>query len=230
MRTKFSKMVTGCLGLMVTIALAGGTPVAGAIVVDGNISDWDDVPTLATSIDNGITASADFATLKVAHDDNFVYFLYTLHTDFNPQTSPGGGVFLSIDSDNNTSTGFNVFSLGVVGSEAAWQNDFPFEQATGVFNTGAGLTNATYAASPFGAVTSLVEISIPRNAQRNTGPADIFPADGGTIGVIFYTDAGADLDYINGSYTFAVPEPASALMLGMGGLAMMVRRRSTNHS
>ncbi len=217
--------ILGTCAIGAAAALIGHTASA-AIIIDGDFSDWAAVAPIATSIDNGINDSVDFAELKVSHDDDFVYLMYTMHRAFNPQAAPGGGVFLSIDSDNDVNTGFNVFGLNAVGSEAAWQNDFPFEQATGVFNTGAGLSNATYAAAPFNASTLAVEVSIPRIATRNTNNALIIPADGESIGVLFYTDAGASLDFIGGTYTFVIPEPATLTLLGLGGLVMAVRRRA----
>lgn len=207
----------GLLGLLLSTSTS-----AAAIVIDGDFSDWDAVAAVATSIDNGITDSADFAQLKVTHDASYVYLYYSLHRAVNPQTTGGGGgVYLAIDSDDNAATGFDIFGLGLVGSEAGWQNNYPFEQATGNFNTGAGLTNATYAATPYYAVTSAVEISLPRTAFRNSG-GNVFPADGGTIGLMFYTTASTD--YIEGSYTFVIPEPASLGLLALAA-PLLLRKR-----
>jgi hypothetical protein len=135
-------------------------------------------------------------------------------------------VYLAVDEDNNVTTGFDPFALGVVGAEASWQNDFSFEQATGNFNTGNGLTNATYAASPYNSATLSVEISIPRTATHTVGGAPVFPGDGSTIRVGFWTEEGAD-DIMGGAYTFsAVPEPTAAglILLGLGGTWLLRRR------
>lgn len=206
--------------LVVAVAFAFACPrPAHAIVIDGDFTDWNTIPLAGTSIDNGIVGSADFAELKVTHDASSVYLYYSLHRAENPQASGGGsGVFLAIDSDSNAATGFDIFSLAVIGSEAGWQNDFPFEQATGNFNTGLGLSNATYLASPYNAVTTAVEISIPIIATRNGG-GSVFPP-GGTIGVMFYTVS--DTDFIIGSHT--LPEPAS-FGLVLAGVMMAACRR-----
>jgi hypothetical protein len=193
------------------------------ISIDGDFSDWSGVANIATDpADNA--GSVDFLTLQVANNENFIFIRYTLNESVNPQG--GAGVYLAIDEDNNVATGFDPFSLGFVGSEASWQNDFPFEQATGNFNTGNGLSGATYAASPYNSATLSVEISIPRTATHTVGGAPIFPADGNTIRVGLWTEEGAD-DILAGGYTFtAVPEPSAAglILLGLGGTWLLRRR------
>lgn len=192
------------------------------IAIDGDFSDWTGIANVATDpADNG--GSIDFLTLQVANNENYLFIRYTLDAAIDPQS--GSGVFLAIDEDNNTGTGFNIYGLGIVGSEAGWQNDFPFEQATGNFNTGNGLSGATYAATPYGAATTAVEISIPRSATHTVGGANIIPADGQTIRVATWNESGSG-DILGGAYTLsAVPEPASAVFLGVGGVLVMLARR-----
>ncbi len=192
------------------------------VVIDGDFSDWSGVSTIATDpADN--PGSIDFLTLQVANDENFLYIRFTLAETFNPQA--GSGTFLAIDEDNNVATGFDIYGLGIVGSEAGWQNDFAFEQATGNFNTGNGLSGATYAASPYNSSATSVEISIPRTATHTVGGAPIFPSDGGTIRVAFWNQE-ASGDIIGGAYTFSsVPEPASMVLMGLGGMVIFMRKR-----
>jgi hypothetical protein len=192
------------------------------ITIDGDASDWASVSTIATDpADN--PGTIDFLTLQVANDENFLYIRYTLAESVNPQG--GSGVFLAIDEDNNVATGFDIYGLGIVGSEAGWQNDFPFEQATGNFNTGNGLSGATYAAAPYNTATFSVEISIPRTATHTVGGAPIIPADGQTIRVAVWNQE-ASGDILGGAYTLsAVPEPASVMLMGMGGLMIAWRTR-----
>lgn len=209
--------------LMVGAACAGARGDYMNIAIDGDFSDWDGVTTIATDpVDN--PGSLDLLTLQIANDENSIYIRYTLNESLNPQG--GSGTFLAIDEDNNTATGFDIYGLGIVGSEAGWQNDFPFEQATGNFNTGNGLSGATYAATPYGAATTAVEISIPRTATHTVGGANIFPADGGTIRVAVWNQEGSG-DILGGAYTFsAVPEPTSAALwlIGLAGVAFARRR------
>lgn len=171
------------------------------ITIDGDFSDWNGVPEIGTDPSDN-AGSIDLATMQAANDENFVYLRYTLAESINPQS--GGGIFLAVDEDNNTATGFDIFGLGLVGSEAGWQNDFAFEQSGGVFNTGFALDNATYTASPYNSATVSVEIRIPRIASHNNTALPIFPADGGTVRFAFWTEEGAD-DFMSGSYTFSAP-------------------------
>lgn len=215
--------IGGLLCLVIGLALV---PVQAAyvtdIVIDGNFDDWDDVPILATS---GVTGTPiDFATLQVANDRDFLYVRFTLHNPANPQD--GNGTFLHIDIDNDPSTGFNLYGMGIIGSEAAWQNDFPFEQAAGVWNTGGGLSGATYAAAPYSAVADSVELSIPRSATLTVSGDPIFPPAGESIGIMIRAEEGGG-DYIWGVYQMrsqAIPEPATGLLVGVGLMIFLWRR------
>lgn len=218
MNPMIQKLSRGACVLALGWAVA---PTQAAIVIDGDFTDWSSVASINTDVSDGTTV--DFAEVKAASDDDFVYLYYRLHTATNPQAAPGGGVFLGIDIDANAATGFDIFGFGAVGSEAAWQNDFPFEQDTGNFNTGNGLSDATYLASPFNASGSEVEISIPIIATRNGDGANIF-TDGEKFAFAFYTTGAADEDFISGNFT--VPEPASLALVGLGGLMMLGRGRS----
>lgn len=189
-----------CLGVLVSIAMSASAENAN-IVIDGKFDDWASVPTIATDpADN--PGAIDFISLQAANDEHFVYIRYTLAESANPQK--GAGVYLSIDEDNNPSTGFNPFGLGVIGSEASWQNDFPFEQATDHFNTGNALVGATYAASPYATETTSVEIKIPRTAKHNADGKSVFPENGKTIRIAVWTEEGAN-DLIGGEYTLTAP-------------------------
>lgn len=209
------------LGVIATLCWSGVA--TGAIVIDGSFADWSDVPVLATDVvDNG--GSIDLSTLQATDDGVNFYIRYTLHASINPQS--GQGTFFSIDEDNNPATGFDVFALGVIGSEAGWQNDFPFEQATGVFNTGNGLTGATYAASPYNTAATSVEFSIPLSATHTLGGGNIFPGIDQPFSFAVYTPEGVG-DFISGSYTQTIPEPSSMALIGLGALLLgAVRRKS----
>lgn len=197
---KFNRSVAGWLAVFALVAGSASAENA-KITIDGNFGDWANVPNIATDpADN--PGSIDFVSLQVANDAGFIYIRYTLAESANPQK--GAGVYLAIDEDNNSATGFNPFSLGVIGSEASWQNDFPFEQATDNFNTGNGLSGATYAATPYNTETTSVEIRIPRAAKHNADGKLVFPENGKTIRIALWTEEGAN-DLISGVYTLAAP-------------------------
>jgi hypothetical protein len=119
----------------------------------------------------------DIGNVQVANDANFIYIHATMHG----ATTSLANLFLAFDIDQNLTTGFDPFGLGVVGSELGYQTDFPFGQATGVFNTGATLTGGpfgnggaliypfwTAAGAPQG---NEIEWAVPRNVTINGAPA-----------------------------------------------------------
>ena len=68
------------------------------ITVDGNISDWTNIPVLITD-PVGDSTDIDIKTLKVANDENFIYFLEEFANPLNNYTS------LQLDTDLNSATG-----------------------------------------------------------------------------------------------------------------------------
>jgi hypothetical protein len=170
------------------------------ITVDGNFSDWAGVPVLATLAPGTSGTTLDLATLSMANDNSNLYLLVTYQTPVNPNAGPS--VFLSLDNDNNTNTGFNVFGLNLVGSEAGWQNDFPFAQSNGVFNTGGGLTGGAAAIAPFNSVTMTQEYAIARSATFTTNGLPLFPNN--TFTLLTYADPTPNADLFSPvRYTFA---------------------------
>ena len=71
----------------------------------------------------------DIKDVKIANDANFVY-IYA-----NGYKGRTKNLYLAFDTDQNVATGFDIYGLGLVGSELGYVNDFPFDQRTpGVFN------------------------------------------------------------------------------------------------
>jgi hypothetical protein len=149
----------------------------------------------------------DIANVQIANDDDFIYIhgtMHSAHTSF-------ANLFLGFDTDQNAATGFNVFSLGLIGSELGYQTDFPFGQATGVFNTGATITggpigNGGALIYPFwnemGAPQGTeMEWAVPRDVQINGSPA--FAAN--SFDVLIYATNGLGDVTQRISYTFAAP-------------------------
>ena len=218
-------MFVALLGVCVLARNASAGTYAN-ITIDGSFSDWSSVPVAYTDA-SGDGSPTDLATIQIANDANNLYLRLTYYTAVNPQA--GSGVFLAIDNDNNPATGFDVFGLGLVGAEAGWQNDFPFAQSNGVFNTGGGLTGAAALISPYFTVTTEQEYSISRSATFTATGTPVFPGD--TFTLLEYTvDGTAD---VAGpvQYTFAaVPEPTSLQLAGIGAMVVLglARRRKTS--
>lgn len=222
-KTTYSLFAAVLFGLLLMSAnLLAGT--FKTITIDGDFSDWVGVPILTTDT----TADGnpvDFVTLYAANDDDNVY----LRIVFDAAAAVNGTntqVFIALDNDNNPATGFDIFSLGIVGSEVGWQNDFPFEQSNSQFNTGNGITDGGAIIAPFNSVTIQQEIALSRNATFTVGGGSIFPND--TFALAMYTSGATVDDFIGkGVYTIAVPEPQH-YSLGVGAvlaLVMLLRRR-----
>jgi hypothetical protein len=193
------------------------------ITIDGNTADWAGVPVAYTDA-TGDASPIDIATIQLANDNNNLYLRLTYGTAVNPNS--GSGVFLAVDNDNNPATGFDVYGLGLVGAEAGWQNDFPFAQSNGVFNTGGGITGGAGAISPYYTTTTEQEYAISRSATFTASGLPVFPGSSFTL-LVYTVDGTAD---VAGPvpYTFAaVPEPASVTLVGLGLLMVvgMVRGR-----
>jgi hypothetical protein len=207
-----------CASSAVTSAHAGTFM---PIVVDGAFGDWAGIPVLAADVSEG--TPIDIADVQLANDATNLYLRVMFHTAVNPNTGPS--LFLAFDTDNNVATGFNVYGLNVVGSEAAFQNDFPFEQRTG-FNSGGLTAAATISPIDFGNPTATVtsqEYSIPRSIAYSSDNVAVF---GSSFTLMLWTD-GASADTSSGiPYVFAaVPEPASFVVTVGGAVGLFRRRR-----
>lgn len=70
----------------------------------------------------------DIHQIRIANDDEFIYLHVTYYNNNSVST------LLAFDLDQDPNTGFDVAAAGLLGSELGYQNDFAFEQETGVFN------------------------------------------------------------------------------------------------
>ena len=232
------------IAALAVLAAFGMNATAGTfktITIDDAYGDWAGVPVVDSDAGDN-SSGPDIGDTQIANDNDFLY----IHNTFpNSLTLP---TFLSIDVDGNTATGFDVFGLGLIGSEVAWQNDFPFTQASGVFNDGQGMSGDFFGSgaallSPFANAPER-ELAISLNITRNIDNSPVFGGPGSTITMLFWTDAGVGADGLpsfdpNDSgdnfdvsavirYTIAsgVPEPATCLlaMFGLGFLGVSRRR------
>jgi len=176
------------------------------ITIDGSFSDWDGVPTLAWLPPGTSGTTLDLASLSMANDSSNLYLLITYNQPVNPNAGPS--VYLAVDNDSNTNTGFNVFGLGLIGSEVGWDNDQPFVQSNGDYNVyggvgiSGGVTNGNASIAPFYTVTATQEYAIARSATFIANGLPIFPNN--TFNLMAYADPTANLDYLGPvSYAFA---------------------------
>ena len=219
-----SRHLTVVAAGLVSLVALGTQARAGTladITIDGSFADWAGVPVLTT--DAADSTAIDIADVQIANDASNLYLRVTYHTAVNPNAAGNGSIYLAFDTDNNLATGFNVYGMNVVGSEAGFSNDFPFDQRTG-FNVGGLSAGASIAPFSFGVAantTTSQEYSIPRNLAFSTDNQPVF---GNSFTLMLWTDSSTSIDVTGGiGYTFAVPEPASLAVLGLMALAM--RRR-----
>lgn len=196
------------IGMVVAVwagMVAQSFAVYSNIVVDGAFADWVTVPVVATDVSGDNDTGPDLATLQIANDEANLYLRVTYHTAVNPNAGPS--VLVALDNDVNLGTGFDVFGLAAVGSEAGWQNDFPFQQAAGIFNSGT-ISGGGAAIAPYNTSTTEQEYAIPLTAVFDAGGAPVFPND--TFRLMVYTDPTAASEIIGPvTYTLAFPvEPA----------------------
>jgi hypothetical protein len=77
------------------------------IIVDGDPSDWVDIPPLITDATGDGGGNPDLISVRVANDDNFVFIL----AEF--ASPPGTFTYLQLDTDLNPTTGCVAFGIGV---------------------------------------------------------------------------------------------------------------------
>ena len=115
----------------------------------------------------------------MANDDDYLYVLVQYNGAVDTNALNGSpSVFLSLDNDANTATGFNIYGLDQIGADVSWQNDFPFAQDAATFNRGAVFTNGAAGIAPYFSNTTVQEYRIARNATYSIGggPAQaVFP-------------------------------------------------------
>ena len=238
-RPLFTACLAACFGVAMLFAANTEAGFFKTITIDSDFSDWADVPVLDDDSGDNF-GGPDIGVTKIANDDDFLYIYNSFPNGLELST------FTALDVDSSSATGFDVFGLGLIGSESGWQNDFPFTQDAGTFNNNSGMSGDF-----FGSGAALTD------GNNNTGGArelaislDILFNAGGSVfadddfDLLFWTDTGTGADMIpnggagdsglNGdvsapiSYTLAsnVPEPTSLLLcVAMGAGCLAARRR-----
>jgi hypothetical protein len=185
-------------------------------------SAWSTVPVAVTATANP-SAPIDLVQLQMANDSNYIYFQVTFNEADNPQT--GAGLFLGIDSDNSASTGFNIYGSTQIGANAAFENDYPFTQSAGNFNSGGTLSSASataagtglYLATHFNTATTTQQIAIPIDLYETDSSSggytgSVFPS---TFTVEFYsTETPAS---VLGPFTYTIAAPVATYVLTGAG-------------
>ena len=225
------------IAAMLIAMQAGGLASAGTfktIVIDDAYADWAGVPVVDSDAGDNF-GGPDIADTQIANDNQNLYIRNTFANNL------ALGTFISIDTDKNSATGFDIFSAGLIGAEVGWQNDFGFAQDTGVFNSGT-LSGDYFGGghalmSPFADAGSR-ELAISLANVRTAGGAT-FPNN--VVRLLVWVDKGTGTDQLpNGfpgddgknydvsaviEYTLAVPEASSCMLALIGGGALFMKRR-----
>ncbi|HEX6963032.1 MAG TPA: hypothetical protein VF175_14275 [Lacipirellula sp.] len=228
------------LAALMLLAALAAPALAGTfrtITIDDLYTDWDGVPVADSDAVADNFSGPDIATTQIANDNNYLYIRNTFANNLSL------GTFVSVDVDQDSTTGFDLFGQGLYGVEAGWQNDFGFAQAAGSFNSGA-LAGEFFGGghallSPFANAASR-ELALSL-ANMSSGGVATFPDD--TIRLIVWTDVGTGADGLPAGftgddgrnwdisgvieYTLAVPEASTAMLAMFAVCSAALIRRNT---
>ncbi|MGG9972137.1 endonuclease/exonuclease/phosphatase family protein [Ferruginibacter sp. SUN002] len=168
---------------------------AQSICIDGKFNDWNGVTTNTDAANDG--NGVDMRGFSVANDAENLYIRLITNTDINIGDSIN--LYMNIDADNNTSTGF--YSNGI-GADVAWRcgygygfyyhdgtKDTIYASQLGI----AGLT--TYKNDTF-------EIAISRAAQVGNPVKNLFIGNSVKINFVNGLSGGDYMPNFNSTYTY----------------------------
>lgn len=218
-----------------------GTPVAGNITIDGNMSDWTGGMVVGTDPDEAVITQNQF-DLKdffMVNDGTYLYGRYNIYRDaISTSDNFNRRVYYIMDTDGNALTGFTYSRfdthVGTVtsGNERELRMHFandtvPASDQLYADVDGVETTAPTQVVSDFIAATdgvtgrewriSLADLGITGNTTINYIAFQNFAGD-------IFGGSTWDSPSVLQSYSVVIPEPASlAMALGVGGLALCRR-------
>ena len=206
---------------------------AKTIAIDGNFSDWDSVAPTYKDYPNdtmqrntvgwdgllnyvNTTGRNDFTLLKVAQDNNYVYFCVETKDATTPYTDPNW-MLLFIDSDCNSSTGWNGYDY-LVNSPVVDANKTTLKKTTSGWNWTTVRNDITYKV-----LGTKMELRIPRaDIGQDRGPnveLDFHWADNiqKTDDIIEFSVSGDSAPNRRFNYRYnTLPEPVSGFIATPG--------------
>ena len=209
--------------LATTIAATTHAGTYKTITIDNLYADWAGVPVLDSDGGDNV-GGPDIGDTQIANDDDNLYIRNTFPNNDSMQ------LYIALDVDSNTATGYDIFGAGLVGSEAAWQNDFAFAQTNASFNSG-GLSG-DYFGGGHGLLTPFVdasperELAISLDATFASSGLPVFPD--GTFTILFWTDNGFDVSAPITYTLAAIPEPTTAALAALTAIATLLTRARRN--
>jgi len=156
----------------------GGSDNRAPITVDGNASDWSEVSALATG-------TTSVQSLKATSDGGSLYILVQ-GTDMD-----GGYPDFLFDTDNDTSTGYNMYSWATNGCDMLIENNYLYDHNGG--RTSWSWTQLT-ALGAYVRNSTVIELSIPLATMglededvicigftKSSSQTERLPMEGGTL-------------------------------------------------
>ncbi|MDG2122240.1 MAG: hypothetical protein P8J87_00990, partial [Verrucomicrobiales bacterium] len=179
-------------------------PVFATIAIDGDLSDWDGIPSRLSLPSSG--KRVDFKDVHIANDSAFLFGRFTLHTPASPFADFNSHVFL--DPDGNGATGF-VPGGSLFGSEFLIESGNAFDQRGGAFNEGQ-VSGLGWAISPAGPAQDF-EFRVSR-AARYADDSPVFGAVADGLRLLLQDNVGDALAGDSGvEFGFALPETPFAI-------------------
>lgn len=173
-----------------------------AITIDGDISDWADVPVAITDPSGDGGTGRDLRAIYLANNGTMLFIRFE---SYNSDAFDGNEL-IGIDGDNSAATGFNLFGGGI-GSDTLLGGATAYGETTGNFNSG-GATPSGVSFGPFTASTD-IELAVDLSTTIPGDIAQSFPGGlGSTIRVIIGDSNGGATDVIGPvSYTLTATVP-----------------------
>ena len=92
---------------MLTLLAAQSQP-APHIVLDGDFTDWGQVPVASHDPADAPTSIVDFKDVRIAGDDRYIYVQADFWKPISVQSLSAGSISILVDEDGNTATGQTV--------------------------------------------------------------------------------------------------------------------------
>ena len=172
----------------------GGVGTYRTIAIDGNFSDWSNVPVAYVGAPDG--NPVNFAEAQFANDTNYLYGHFKLFSAYAPFSDYYTHLF--IDTDDNSATGYPVGGA-LFGSEFMIESGFGYDERNGSFNAGS-VSDVGWAIAPATAGTEF-EFRVSLGALY-AGNRKVF--SGNSVRLLLQDDRGPETAVETGvNYTLA---------------------------
>lgn len=198
---------TNIVAIAATPGTAGMAGSYKSIHIDGNFSDWTNVPWAFQGSADG--NAVNFSQIQFANDTNYLYGHFKLFSPYAPFSDYNTHLF--IDTDNNGQTGYQVTGA-LFGSEFMVESGFGYDQRNGSFNAGT-VSGPGWAIAP-ATTANEFEFRISLSALYADG-TKVFATN--SFRILLQDDRGPEIAVETGiPYTLAPPQLGPLLVSGSG--------------